>query len=428
MHLRIFFDQRVPVKSLLIAMQMVGLKHAPGKIEIFPSQTQGMRLPFGFIPGRKHNPSSWVGFIRKYRRKQWPIVNWVQFKSQAKLQGRLRRRRRTSSQTVPHGLEPHKRQRQVTRKDATPSAIRETTSEVEEQNKRFLDLVSNEIKSVDEAQELWRLGIRLPGTRTICTQCLAWHLIYVKRLTVAEAIAELVDWVYRTGAITSRDVQEDLRTAQRKVETQIKKCVEWMATHPTRSPKVLQSRSHVGIDELATVMQLTEPFAEANSALLPAALRLLRYAKLHGEIVNNFWEVILSINGVVRKWPECRGSNKYKAVMDVLQSCGLITMTKDKAQSQNKTGRPRTYRVFQGVLNRALNEVHQLDFPKLSFLVTPHATVFSAFPTHEFITKVTEVKNEWYSIMNMLRKCYLDLPKIDTCLRDLRICDFIEGP
>ena len=52
----------------------------------------------------------------------------------------------------------------------------------------------------------------------------------------------------------------------------------------------------------------------------------------------------------------------------------------------------------------------------MSFLVTPHATVFSAFHTHEFITKLTEVKNEWYSIMNMLRKCYLDLPKIDPVL------------
>jgi len=68
--------------------------------------------------------------------------------------------------------------------------------------------------------------------------------------------------------------------------------------------------------------------------------------------------------------------------------------------------------IFRDLLNSELEDVHQSSFPNLCSLVTPHATVTSAFPTSEFFAKATEVKNEWYSILNKLRGCYSDLPII----------------
>lgn len=67
-HYRFFTTRNVRVTDIPPVMAMVGLHESSGQIEIFPKLNKGMRLPFGFIPGREHDPGKWLRFIRAYQR------------------------------------------------------------------------------------------------------------------------------------------------------------------------------------------------------------------------------------------------------------------------------------------------------------------------------------------------------------------------
>ncbi|MEO1994757.1 MAG: hypothetical protein ABGZ17_05725, partial [Planctomycetaceae bacterium] len=66
-HYYLFFDQAYSVDQYRLLLQEAGLRHIPGQIEFFPSTTQGLRLPFGHIPGRPDRPQAWIEFIDRYR-------------------------------------------------------------------------------------------------------------------------------------------------------------------------------------------------------------------------------------------------------------------------------------------------------------------------------------------------------------------------
>ena len=76
-HYRFFTTKKVRVTDIPPVMAMVGLHESSGQIEIFPKLNKGMRLPFGYIPGREHNPRQWLRFIRAYRRGKFPRMNWL---------------------------------------------------------------------------------------------------------------------------------------------------------------------------------------------------------------------------------------------------------------------------------------------------------------------------------------------------------------
>ena len=66
-HYYLFFDQPYFVEQYKQLLQDAGLRHVPGQIEFFPSTNQGIRLPFGHIPGRPDRPQAWIEFIDRYR-------------------------------------------------------------------------------------------------------------------------------------------------------------------------------------------------------------------------------------------------------------------------------------------------------------------------------------------------------------------------
>lgn len=55
-HYRFFLTRHVRVQDISYVLGLIGIHHQPGKIEIFPSKTQGMRLPFGAMPNRQAAP------------------------------------------------------------------------------------------------------------------------------------------------------------------------------------------------------------------------------------------------------------------------------------------------------------------------------------------------------------------------------------
>ncbi len=349
-HYRFFFDRKVRVWQLELILSRIDLCESAGQIEIFPKTSKGLRLPFGFIPDTIHDPNAWVRFIRRYRRRKWPLVNWGKFLAT------------TENISIPPELLTS------TSTSASASASRSsvctvfTNERVPPQSlplnqakissvplsfriQKYLDLLARPFKNKAEASELERMGICVRGTRTQCTRRLAWHYLCVLRLTNQEAIRRLTEWVYRTGAQTSDDVQRDLRNGTRHVEKQISDCVEWISARKADRPKSGGVQNGITQTELIGIRSCLGVRLNSRLDFLRVAMRILLFAKQFGTQVSSGWEVALGINGIVRSWPECAGRNNYKPYMDELVKCGFITLVKEKIQTANKTGRSRVYRV-----------------------------------------------------------------------------------
>jgi len=350
-HYRFFLDQKVRVKDVAETLALAGIEEVPGQVEVFPKRNKGMRLPFGEIPGRRHSARPWLRFIRACRHQKFPLVQWF----------RLRRRAQKIAEDVfcgraepiviatkPTPAKPKRESlelcpsRQPIKLGIPKKSQAETIASTAEVA-RYLELLSTPVKKPSDVDELWNLGIRCPGTRTAVTKRIAWNLLFVRRLTPAEVITQLVRWVYTTGKTTSIDVAADLRRGTRKVAKETENVVGWLvAHHPHQAPldadKRCISKSEIEIirDRLGNKTH--------DSALVCVALNFLRFAKLNGIATPDGWCVRVAVNGVIRRWPGCRGMG-YKPLIDALKECGFVRMTREKKQSADGTGRPRTYLV-----------------------------------------------------------------------------------
>ncbi len=71
-HYYAFFYRSVVTWEISQVLELVNLRHINGQHEIYPSETHGLRLPFGWIPGTAHEPEAWVEFIRAYDDNTFP--------------------------------------------------------------------------------------------------------------------------------------------------------------------------------------------------------------------------------------------------------------------------------------------------------------------------------------------------------------------
>lgn len=344
-HYRFFLDRKVRVWEIENVLNRIGLYESSGQIEIFPRKTKGMRLPFGHVPGQTHDPNQWQSFIRKYRTGRFPKVIWRDFLQRTKEIAQL-----DESTANQSGIESkHQPSARLKSRRAIGCSLgvprsKQSSPDNKKNKIRYLELLSRPFGHVSDAKELWDLGIQAPGTRTEATKRLAWHYIHAKSIHPEEAAKQIVEWVYETGKGTSKDVQQDLTNGTQYVADQTKSIVEWMVLHGNASEVYSKDLTFISTHEIHAICEILEDEIQ-NDRLVASALRFLRFAKLHGNDCENGWEVQIAINGVVRKWPECRGSNYYKPIIDSLVEKGLIIRTREKRQTENGTGRPRTYKI-----------------------------------------------------------------------------------
>ena len=163
LHYYVFFDDLNPIEEYHVLLKAAGLKHTPGRVEFYPSETHGLRLPFGHIPGREHDPKSWLQFIDDYKNGR------IRRHSLKVLGDRLRRGKKSSAggkstRGKPHVLKDGVRESKVLGipKRFHPRMARSQPTDNEAQ--RYQDLMGNGIKSFHDARDLDRLGIREPGT------------------------------------------------------------------------------------------------------------------------------------------------------------------------------------------------------------------------------------------------------------------------
>ncbi len=347
-----FFYQ---IHDLLI---QAGLHHVPGQIEFFPSQNRALRLPFGHVPGQPHDPRAWIRFTEDYlagriRRHSLdamynrlmtclpPTPTTVTVRGPLASSERSRQAQPAPISRANLGL-PRGRRNEPTTPNLT-ATLRQ--SEID----RYLHLVNKGITSFEEAEELFALGIHVPGTRTAALKHLAAHFIWIKHQSAEEAADTLILWAMDPRH-QSKDIQADLTDGTEKVKDHIVCMCRWYVRNrksatPADGPEV-DPRARFAPAELVILLPVIQsmPMSERTDQA-HFFLNLLAFAKQHGHAQDHGsgWEVAVAINAVVRKWPGCRGKDKYKIRMDRAKDSGLLTMIKEKWQRPGGNGRARTY-------------------------------------------------------------------------------------
>jgi hypothetical protein len=343
-HYRIFFRRPVFTSDLPAVFLMAGLPLAPGKFEVFPRENQGLRLPFGYIPGESHDPMAWVEFIRAYESRRFPRVDWEQMVKRAHTResrrGQVSQEHNQQSEKVSSAGIPQPIGLGIPRRFRTPSVLPSPTV-VTWKRPPAPNVVSSSMISKEQIECHWRQGIAAPGTRVSLTKMFAWHLIFAERLTAKDASRRLVEWVYRTGRTSSRTVQADLAHGSRKAEQQTVNIVAWCDSQRRQSGR--KPRRLFAQRELDHILALTNTLSD-NVRQIRARFLLdfLNFAKRMGRRSEAGYECQPSVEGIIKKWENCHGAAKYKAHLDWGLKVGLLVLVKEKYQ---KAHRPRTFSV-----------------------------------------------------------------------------------
>ncbi|MEQ8667556.1 MAG: hypothetical protein RIC12_00195, partial [Pirellulales bacterium] len=365
-HYYFFFHRPVYIGLMREMLKYVGLEHRPGSYEIFPSPTQGFRMPFGHIPNNPTKPDDWLEFIRKHQDGSFPRVNkqrcWKRAKGYAERNGlahfgeatlddvlstnsMLQRGAHKSSSVAPIQGIPKRKKRDV------PLAKPQQRSKVRDGNRQIVTGPSTgqSVKNTADAENLIQRGIQAPGTRVRFTKQAAWHFAFAKGLAREEAEQRIVDLAYETGRTTSADVQADIRNGTRDVEQQTREIVGWVydkRQNSKSSNSASRSASLFAPLEIETLAGRLRGIRNIDPADLGCfVLEFVRFSKTHGRHTKAGWESSPSVRGIMRKWPGCSGM-RYKPKLDAALANGLISITRDKYQTPNGTGRARTYAVL----------------------------------------------------------------------------------
>lgn len=339
-HYYVFFDQLYFIDQYRQLLTEAGLAHVPGEIEFFPSEKQGLRLPFGYIPGREHDPQAWLRFIDKYRSHR------IRRHSLETLYANLER---SCCRPLPVPISPRTRLSSPVRNGrnlptlGVPKASRGDAIS-------YAELISGHVNSTDVPQRLLEMGIQAEGSRNQVLNILAAHLIWFQHKSAEEASSFLSDWALNPRH-NSVDIQHDLAYGKNRVSKQIENMCCWYEKNrrsnqtPTISTTAgsadfTHGEIHILKRSLANVPEEDVP---VQATFL---LHFLTFAKLHGSPTddNQAWEAAPAIRQVIRRWPGCHHMN-YKTRIERATKCGVLKVTKEKWQSPNGPGRARTYRM-----------------------------------------------------------------------------------
>jgi len=344
-HYYFFTSDKIRTAEIVPTMAQVGIVASKGKFEVFPSTAQVLRLPFGHIPRHPHQSDEWIRFIDHYRTSEFPTVNWEECKHVAK--------KHATSRKAPTTLFPPEQEdspaivckRQSERKATIRSIEHSPTvgmSKVDRQKlQRYDKLLSQPVESPADIEQLLDLGIRCEGTRHEAIMRLAWNFVFVRGCEEDDAIREIADWAYRTGEGTSKDVDADLVQGGRRVEDDVTELVQhFVRLRANQGGASACLFADEELDAIKTAVIDAEPRLRFARGRFLA--EFLRFAKTNGWPTIDGWECRPAAEGIMRKWRGCSGQ-RYKPHLDWAMKQGIVVMTKDKRQTQDRTGCPRTF-------------------------------------------------------------------------------------
>lgn len=349
-HYYFFLYDPIPTSDIRPVFELVGLTHEPGRFEFYPAENQGVRLPFGYVPGKPHDPDAWLRFIRAYESGEFPRANWQACRRRAE---GCAIRRWDAELPQESGIDiqpgPIRRGKKEQSHGRAPGPKTPVGAPKEDQlvTERYLELLHKRSLSPADIRELMDCGIRREGTRRVATNRVAWHLLAVRGLLEEEVVNIVTEWVYRTGRHTSKDVQADLASGIRTVALDIRRLVGWLIEK--RKCRVPQGdgKYRFAVKEVDAIVEKLRTLSEGlRQERLQFALDFLNFAKQWGKrSPPDGWLCSPSVRGIIQGWKGCSGM-RYKAHVDWAIDVRLIEKVREKRQTANGTGRARTY-LFQ---------------------------------------------------------------------------------
>jgi hypothetical protein len=338
-HYYIFFRQPVYVSQLPELFRIAGLKLQAGKFEVYPSESQGFRLPFGHDPSGKSS-LTWQEFIRRYRSGKIRRVCWATMWRRA--YNLAQRPRVPAVDCAEHSHSSSVRGQTIL---GVPRRLRTSDHQaVPTARGEFLSSRPNIPNSghrsrAPDISAIWSAGITEVGTRVSITKRLAWHLVFAKRMPESEVLALLLPWIYKTGKGTSKTVSADLEKGTRHAEQQTREIVRWFVQRRIENPQATGLRFTQ--TEIETFVRATEVLPPSEkSRHFRFALDFCAFAKSTGKLDDQGWVCLPSVEGIIKKWDDCSSGNSYKPRLDWAIVSGLAVLVREKAQSHR---RPRTF-------------------------------------------------------------------------------------
>jgi hypothetical protein len=397
LHLYVFFDCPIYTDTIEPTLTQIGITHTPGQVEIYPNPARALRLPYGYCPlatpadqphiswtqlvesllphlfddGNSLSPnvSSPVIATLNWREAQALARNYAVLHSTAPTNPKSPPRNRRSPHTLPsastYAVLGQPRKAQVTPANTA----------------RYQELLNQPTSSPQDVEELLALGILLPGTRLQCLKKIAWHLVFVRHLPADEATQFLSAWAYAHGD-QSKDIKQDLANHTTKVHDQIVELITWLheqkaqrsppsSTATTDNPASSSRTATFAPEDLHAIRTATQSVPSwQRFDFARFLLYLLNFAKLHGKPTPDGYEVTVSVSSVLRKFPASSGS-KYRTYLDHFIRNNVIRLLKEKVQTNNHTGRPRTYFL---AIAPAPQSSAMLDFDTALNLLNPRPT------------------------------------------------------
>lgn len=349
-HYYVFFDSPYLLSQYHQLLHAVKLQHVPGEIEFYPSTKHGLRLPFGYIPGKTHDPQAWIQFIDDYRNGK--IIRHSladchdSLEKHTEIQSRRIQSVKESRPGSPTGNMHQKVSSSSTPKSAEPTRYPNHGADADSRYRSLLE----EIRCSTDAEELMSLGILLPGTRTKVLNHLAAHLIWFRHLSAADATKELTEWALNKRH-NSKDIQEDLACGTDAVARHIARICGWHARHKTTSPHSRNSATtnvakftQAELETVRTALGKTPRSDRREQAEF--YLHFLHFSKRHGTTTpdNQAWQSSPAVRQVIRRWPGCHHMNYKLRIAHALES-GLLEITREKWHRPGGMGRARNYRL-----------------------------------------------------------------------------------
>lgn len=349
-HYYVFLDKPYHLTQSHDLLKAAGLNHKSGQIELYPSESQGLRLPFGYLPDTPHDPTAWIQFIDDYRNRR------IRRFSLAELDEHLGKHHACHAKiNAARQARPAKSQSLPIKRQNLQSLSHDQASTQPDADDRYDQLLNNGITSFTEADELQQIGIRQEGTRTEILKLLASHLIWHKHLSAEEANNILTDWAMNPRH-ASKDIQHDLTHGTQKVAKQISTLCNWCEQHKrtnNTSPSSTYNQPRFAPAELTALERSLESLPkEVRQFQAEFFLSFLSFAKCYGKPAHDQtgWEAAPAINQVIRKWRGCHHMY-YKDRIGYAITTGTLTLVQNSWHSKYTKGRARKYRLIVPVVS-----------------------------------------------------------------------------
>jgi hypothetical protein len=354
-HYYVFFDALYLLYQFYDLLRAAKICHVPGEIEIYPSTKNGLRLPFGYVPGQRHDPTAWIRFIDHFHRGRIIRHSLHACYEALSRHNRVQERRilsiKRSVSNPPDGRtnQDLDSNRPIGRGLGTSKGARRTTID----SNHYLSLLDG-FHSPADADELLALGIRIQGTRTKALNLLAAHLVWFRHQSSADAAEFLSEWAM-SPRHWSKDIARDLMDGTNIVTKQIQAMCSWYEAHkkPRGQYQSIKKQEFARQELPALHFALAQLNADLRRDQAAFLLHFLRFSKLYGKPAESGTgrDASPAVRQVIRRWPGCHHMN-YKTRIGNAIASGCMQVVKNAWHSHSGPGRARTYRILVPVVDQ----------------------------------------------------------------------------